>query len=443
MRPNLHLNLNRNKSSPYLEPNVTQPAAGSCVTPITPSGYCTPVNTNFPSILQLERPSFPGVSRSSSPCSSTSDLGHDFTKPSNQDPTQHMSPIYHCNSVSSMASSIGGGQSASAVNMNSYDFTPAFDDALLDLYHSYANAPSVTPFNMNFPPSGLCSKISKQMYLVLLRDRELKIDNSSKKSEELMLEANRFSCLAVIRKRLLELCNSNADQTIQIASRNDSSVSLTTPTTPYQPVIHRPSWLHQNLTFNAARISSTDSLVDSVQLSADGSTQQQQFQQQTIRTAPASSSSSLQLPGQHSLSPFAPPNYSRKQSYSPHEMVTPPSSSRKLSTGSPLAPLFPNACGNGSPRLSSHGSVNKSGSEQEMQSDVFTFETYKPLQSPFKQNFSPSKVRSRRSGSRSSLSSPLATMSSVNESDGVSSDPLFNITAQRKRDSLNMKRNMM
>lgn len=432
MKPNLHLNLNRNKSSTYLDPNGPPSAPGGCVTPITPSGYCTPVNTNFPSILQLERPSFPGISRSSSLCSSTSDLGHDLNKSSGSDPTQHMSPIYQCNSVGSMASSIGGGQTAGPVNMSSYDFTPAFDEALMELYHAYANAPSVTPFNMNFPPSGVCSKISKQVYIALLHNRDLKIDVSAQKSDDLMLEANRITCLAVIRRRLLELSNSNADQTIQIASRNDSSVSLTTPTTPFQPLIHRPSWLHQNLAFNAARISSTDSLVDSVQLPADAATNQQQI----------SASSSSQQSRSHSLSPFAPP-YTRKQLHSPHEMMTPPSSSRKLSSGSPLAPLFPNACSNSSPRLNGHSSTSKGGPEQEFQSDVFTFETYKPLQSPFKQNFSPNKVRARRSGSRSSLSSPLATMSSVNESDMASSDSLFNITAQRKRDSLNMKRNMM
>lgn len=97
-----------------------------------------------------------------------------------------------------MASSIGGGQTAGPVNMSSYDFTPAFDEALMELYHAYANAPSVTPFNMNFPPSGVCSKISKQMYIALLHNRDLKIDVSAQKSDDLMLEANRITCLAVI-----------------------------------------------------------------------------------------------------------------------------------------------------------------------------------------------------------------------------------------------------
>ncbi|VEU23697.1 DEKNAAC104919 [Brettanomyces naardenensis] len=374
---------------------------------------------------QFQRPSFPGArneSRSNSVSSASSDV------PMND---QHMPSLYPCNSASSLASSIGG--APSPVNLTRYEFSPRFDESLLQMFHSYANQPSITPFNLNFPPSGVCSKISKQMYRVLLDDRSLTIDKSRKKHDELMLDSNRAKCLGVIRRRLLELCNGNADQTIPIMSRNSSALSLSFSQPP-QPVAassaqlgsRRPSWLHQNLSFSAARISSTDSLVDSVQMDNAQQQQQQQQQQQHQQWPPA------QTP------------------YYPQDIMTPPPSSYQKVNGSPvLEPSSHLNHGYGLTVFTNPPSApalgSRPGSASESPTDRFTFENTRPLQSPFHDLAPPlplCRKPAARSGSLGSANSPLKNVSSLTEMEIENSNPLFNATSQRKRDSLKLKRNM-
>lgn len=384
MKPNLHVNVNSANTGRTFD-------YGSKSGSSTPSGYITPVNsTNGP--FSYATPVIKATSRSNSVISMNSDF-----------PT-----LEHCDSACSMTSSLASG---SPVNPTLYEFTAAFDDALLSIYHNYANQPSVTPFNINFPPSGVCSKVARQIYHTLQTDKTLVIDKLLRRNEELMAESNRAQCLSLIRRRLLDLCNANADQVMPIVSRTNSGASINAPS-------RRPSWLHQNsLAFSSARVSSTDSLVDSVQ-----PLQPQNLMQtpQPLQYSQLPSPQVLyQQPLQFQQQPH-PPSY-----YPPEMMTLPPSTAPHKPLGSPI--------------------------QITASPDQFTFENYTQLQS------APTIVRrhSLRSGSIGSQGSGGSTASAgsgslsggsslknVMEVDEDDSNPLFNVTSQRKRDSLKLKRNM-
>ncbi|KAG7813260.1 hypothetical protein KL921_000806 [Ogataea angusta] len=359
MKTNLHLNLNfSRKDSSSASQSV--PTPNSSVT-----GFMTPVDQGQSFLFQTPAV---GVKRSDSVSSQYPELSK-------------------VNSFSSMTSSFDTADN-SPVNLQNYEFSPVFDDVLIGLYHSYANRPNITPFNINFPPSGIVSKISKQMYQRLISDRTLQLDKSQKTTDDLLTDSNQEICLSIIRRRLLDLCSAAAAES-ETLTRCSSVSSTSGPLIP-QP---RPSWLHQNPTFSATRLSSTDSLVDSVQI--------------TPQQVPP-----LQMPYRDSQTDIS--------------MITPPQSRAGYSPASTK------------PKLSI---------------DHFSFENTAKLQSPFTEtqfHFGPSTQspsnpvfpkRPQKSNSLSSLFSGPGTPTGAAMPE-LEVDPLYNVTAQRKRDSLKLKRNM-
>ncbi|KAH3666177.1 hypothetical protein OGAPHI_004366 [Ogataea philodendri] len=355
MKSNLHLNLNPSRSdSSSGSQMIATPTGGT-------TGYMTPVEQNQPFAFQTPAV---GTKRSDSVSSGFSDL-------------------YKTNSVSSMSSMMDV-METSPVSLQSYDFSPTFDDLLIGLYHSYANKPNITPFNINFPPSGIVSKISKQMYNRLVSDRTLQLDRNEKTTDELLLDSNQGICLSIIRRRLLDLCSSAVADSDSIARCN--SFSSSTGTFMSQ---QRPSWLHQNPTFSATRLSSTDSLVDSVQIAVQPHLPHRDSQNDVLMTPPQS-----------------------RAGYSPA------SAKPKLN----INPM-----------------------------DQFSFENTAKLQSPFSETQfhfgssaqSPSNpVFPKKQSKSNSLSSLFTASNTQSTIPDLEVDPLYNVTAQRKRDSLKLKRNM-
>lgn len=189
--------------------------------------------------------------------------------------------------------------------MDTYSFTPVFDDELYSYYLSYAQQPNITPFDTRFPPSGILSLISKLFLEHCILANKVQIDSRPDVNAELVADSNRHKCLAIIRLRLIHICNANlnaaedqymyTDQ-LPISRTNSiaSAISLgdrvipgisaapgggpaTGEVFPQQiplPMAHRPSWLHMpNLYSTSSRgdsntanhmLSSTDSLVDRV-----------------------------------------------------------------------------------------------------------------------------------------------------------------------------------
>ncbi|ODV87209.1 hypothetical protein CANARDRAFT_21176 [[Candida] arabinofermentans NRRL YB-2248] len=430
---------------------------------LTPAEF-TPIEQSMPFQFQFQTPSLV-PKRSDSISSYQSDYNNNENGNFNSNCTSDRPMLSKCSSISSISSSVyNQSGDSSPVSLKNYEFTAQFDEALMNLYYSYANRPNITPFNINFPPSGITSKISKEMLQQMYLDKSIQLEKNSRKNDDLLTESSQALCLSLIRKRLLDLCNSGADQTNGFSISRSNSVSSMGPHNLFGPpqthqqqqqqppqLAHRPSWLHQNPMFSATRLSSTDSLIDAVQLSGG------------TPTTPSFTSH---------------PQHQLQQTYVNNTdvmMITPPQSASNstqsnLSTSSVISNPY-------SSQLQINSSV---ANKQSMSKDQFTFESSNsnsnssmlPLQSPFKEagfqfdgtSFNANQQTSTTSALMNSSMLPTTSLKRLGSGitgtgpgranvGGVTSsgngslmdlevDPLYNVTAQRKRDSLKLKRNM-
>lgn len=213
--------------------------------------------------------------------------------------------------------------------MDTYSFTPVFDDELYSYYISYSQQPNITPFDTRFPPSGILSLISKLFLENCILENKVQIDHRPEVNAELLAQSNRHKCLAVIRLRLIHICNANlnanedqymyTDQ-LPITRTNSiaSAISIGDRVVPGisgpgsntgeifsqqvpLPMAHRPSWLHMpTLCATSSRgeglanqmLSSTDSLNDRVPSSLNF-TPNNNNENTADCMAPSSSSSTL------------------------------------------------------------------------------------------------------------------------------------------------------
>lgn len=136
----------------------------------------------------------------------------------------NLTPLQRQNSTISVDSSVYS-EGNPPPNLGSYQFASAFDQRLLDFYNAYINQPSVTPFDHNFPPSGILSIISKSF----LSQYEGQIDVRSSVNED--LRNSPALALTVIRMRLLNLIQNDLEVHSlplrpQAFYRTDSIVSM-------------------------------------------------------------------------------------------------------------------------------------------------------------------------------------------------------------------------
>lgn len=193
--------------------------------------------------------------------------------------------------------------------LENYSFTSNFDDELYSYYIAYSQQPNITPFDIRFPPSGILSLISKlfvENYLIESSTNEkIQIDTRPEINNDLLLDSNRHKLLAVIRLRLIQLCNinlvSNDDQfnfndqlpisrtnsiasAISIGDRVLPSMSGVNTDFNFHPqsttqqvqsqiqpqIVHRPSWLHMpNHLYSAAAGSAAGSKDLNIPFSTD------------------------------------------------------------------------------------------------------------------------------------------------------------------------------
>lgn len=109
------------------------------------------------------------------------------------------------NSTTSLDSSVYSEGNPSP-NLSNYQFHPNFDQCLLDHYNGYISQPNITPFDHNFPPSGILSKISKSF----LTQYDGQIDSRANVNEEIMNSSNP-QILSIIRMRLLNLIQNDLE----------------------------------------------------------------------------------------------------------------------------------------------------------------------------------------------------------------------------------------
>ncbi|ONH71864.1 hypothetical protein BOH78_4221 [Pichia kudriavzevii] len=90
--------------------------------------------------------------------------------------------------------------------MESYLFSPDFDDALYNFYINYAHHPTTTPFDTRYPPSGVLSQLSRLFAdtYILNTETPLAIDTRPDINNDL-LNGPTQTLLAVIRRRLIHL----------------------------------------------------------------------------------------------------------------------------------------------------------------------------------------------------------------------------------------------
>ncbi|OWB58712.1 hypothetical protein B5S28_g4780 [[Candida] boidinii] len=254
-------------------------------------------------------------------------------------PNLQLQQLVKCNSHSSIASSTFGSTDPttsipSGLTLYQIDYTTQFDDLILYTYYSYANRPDITPFNTDFPPSGIVSKISKQVYHKLLHENneQIKIDKNKLKADELLSDTNIQFTLSLIRKRLLQLTNkssiSSNNNNGNTNNNNTNSVFGNTSNLLQQipnsrtnsisslsnPANHKPSWLYGNSQLPSMRLNSTDSLIDSVQIPS-------QQQQHLFQTPPQQQLQTAQFPNQSSSNCG-----SASVSSGQYSMLTPPPS---------------------------------------------------------------------------------------------------------------------
>lgn len=108
------------------------------------------------------------------------------------------------NSTASLDSSVYS-EGIPAPNLANYQFNPNFDQSLLEHYNCYINQPNITPFDHNFPPSGILSKISKSF----LTQYDGPIDLRPNVNEELLNSTSQV--LTLIRIRLLKLIQNDLE----------------------------------------------------------------------------------------------------------------------------------------------------------------------------------------------------------------------------------------
>lgn len=409
MNPNLHLDIARNPSFS----NVSGPGSGSVSgsNSATGSGFRTPLDNSNGNPFQLQFQQ----SRNRTDSLISVETNHE---------QQQLPQLYQCNSATSISSSIFS-EIPSNNPLDSYDFTQTFDDELINFYNNYATQPNITPFNIDFPPSGILSKISKLFYNNLISSN-IKIDNNIDIHNDLITDVKKPLCLTLIRLRILALCQPQdqfASNPVEMSRTNSySSLSFNLPSAfssdqqksqfqfqsqvpPHpqpqsqfqsQPSTQsRPSWLHSNPAFLSQRLSSTDSLVDSVQISSQTPIHSQQFD------FPVVSNNSY--------------NNINNNNNNTNNNTT-------------------NNSNNNKPQLTLLQNFNNNLFPQVPPSLQSPFD----LQSPFEQSF-PSPLHATHS--QSNAHNFLSRRSNSINSQGLNQeDPLYNVTAQRKRDSLKLKR---
>lgn len=304
MRPNLTIQLNRSRKNSSLDIHSNQtgfmtPTDQTISTPVYPppnpqfatNGF--PLNNGFQgnkngivpqSLLTDPTDSItPVASRNDSSFSLYSDdeiMGDSQTQ-------QYAQQQPALTRTSSIASSVAGDSFIPNIN-----FTKTFDTLIMSTYQSYVNKPDITPFDPRYPPSGIASRVSRDVLKISINDR-VAIDYNLKKTEELWMNVNLSYTLTLIRRRLFELCGPNPSQ--HSSSIDDTPIEMTPflsrqssaigqpelgrqNSTSSQSFIisngtnqllsqgHKPSWLHLNNSFMTHRLSSTDSLVENVNL---------------------------------------------------------------------------------------------------------------------------------------------------------------------------------
>ncbi|ODV60964.1 uncharacterized protein ASCRUDRAFT_75719 [Ascoidea rubescens DSM 1968] len=126
------------------------------------------------------------------------------------------------NSLSSSITSISSSIDSSSECLIDYNinFNPLFDKLILSTYSNYLSNPQIAPFNQKYPPSGIVSKVSKEVLKSSIKNKipiDLnKINNNNNNSNFHSLKSP--ETLSIIRQRLLFLCNLNYDN----YSRNNS-----------------------------------------------------------------------------------------------------------------------------------------------------------------------------------------------------------------------------
>jgi hypothetical protein len=407
--------------------------------------------------------------------------------------------------------------------MENYQFTVKFDDKLYSYYISYAQQPNITPFDIRFPPSGILSLISKlflENCILNSDNNKIQIDSRHDINNDLLMESNRHSCLAVIRLRLIHLCNTNLNnnddhfmfndqlpisRTNSIASvvsfndrvipgiGNNNNNNTTTSNNnnnnnnefASQAMIQRPSWLHmpnfysnkskENSTFNSM-LSSTDSLLDRVQLQEDSTLDFNSVSNNNINNNTNNNQFKRERP---LLNLHMPPvSISRSNSNLHHNMPPRPSFSignsmnNPLTPGTPNTPNTPGANNNSSQRnprgvrsssltnagptyfnlpMSSSSNINNINNNHPGKSYINPtlnniIGSPGELNSPFEQGF-PSPLGFSVSSQLSNQGSePITPTTSNNASTNlnatINSNELYNATATRKRDSLKLKRGL-
>ncbi|ODV96450.1 hypothetical protein PACTADRAFT_49796 [Pachysolen tannophilus NRRL Y-2460] len=367
---------------------------------------------------------------------------------------------------SSVCSSFAGD-----LHLPNISFTRNFDNLIISIYQSFLNRPEVTPFNPKFPPSGIVSKVSREVLAKSITEK-IQIDYNFKKTEELCLTNNRAYTLTVIRKRLLELChNSNSNQGSFDDSASINSISQqqqrqqsngNLPSMQRQNSVsshHKPSWLHLNNGFTINRLSSTDSLVESVNLPVNNGG--------NISSQPASRQSSIPRLSHLNSAFSTPPSSLSTMSIADDDFsfegtgISAPSHNivrQDVSYSSflqpPVLPFVPGGS-NGGVAMGGNGIINGSSTTPPptTNGNMQCPQAHQQhLESPFHPTFSSSIANNVNNGSVSSPLNEFAFKNSHPKRDtkdlngngngnaNIEDDPLYNATVNRKRDSLIKKR---
>ncbi|TID29876.1 hypothetical protein CANINC_001514 [Pichia inconspicua] len=343
--------------------------------------------------------------------------------------------------------------------LDAYNFSSTFDDQLFSYYISYSQQPNITPFDIRFPPSGILSRISKLFLENCILPTNMQIDISSPEiNAELLNPQNRHNLLAIIRLRLIHMCNiklnanyndlpeNSGYNDLLPMSRSNSVVSgmsfndKVTPNLEYftqqqqqqqqqQSLQSKNSWLNINPNiysnrFNRSNLNSTDSLDRIDDQTPLTLTAKRERPTLNLHLPPISSATCFKQPIR--------PSFNIGQS--------------PLTPGTPNTPSTPNGSftnlhqRNNYPRAARSASLTNAGPTyfnlpppSTAPSSSSTSTTYlNPVlngidtQSPFEQAF-PSPMFPQHSH--------LTQQSSLDQS-----PDLFNATVSRKRDSLKLKR---
>lgn len=155
--------------------------------------------------LSLHCPAFdPGISKQQIALHNRMDDGSPLTPTTTHRPRLQRARNGSSASIMSSTSSIFS--ESVPPPMESYLFSPDFDDALYNFYINYAHHPTTTPFDTRYPPSGVLSQLSRLFAdtYILNTETPLAIDTRPDINNDL-LNGPTQTLLAVIRRRLIHL----------------------------------------------------------------------------------------------------------------------------------------------------------------------------------------------------------------------------------------------